>query len=155
MADALPPNQAQIAVLKSLKVDAQKSLETATPKGLGVKPASVVELRAWLEAAAQTTEDAPIVLKPALKEAGPFLSPVDTAAAVKAIDERIDQRIEKLQKDASIAPGPLGPWLTETVVEATKGRARVAAKGNDTRAASADEVRSWLDAAGAAQKKRE
>jgi hypothetical protein len=150
MADALPPNQAQIVVLKSLQGDVNRVLQAARPKGAGVTPATVVEVRRWLADAAKSADDAPLPLEgtltPSVEE--PYLDRDGVVASVKELGTRFEARSQQLAKEPALASVPLDAWLTQTVLEVTKARVHKKVKGGQVKAASLDELKAWLANAG-------
>ncbi|MFT3712963.1 MAG: hypothetical protein QM817_35370 [Archangium sp.] len=120
-------------------------------KGSDVKPASVMDLKAWLDSAVKSPTDGTKAFKPAGVPVGSRMVPLDKKS--------LDKVLSNLDTAAASAARPppkggdtkrpsqaeLREWVTNALVQASVGQIQVVAKGGATRPATADEIRGWLN----------
>ena len=138
--------------LNSLRNDIQNA-QTAVKltKGSQVKPASVQDLKNWLDAAIKSPTDGVKGLNAkgvpvGGKQVGLDKKSLETV--LTKLDAKVTAEMSKTAKSGDTkrpTQAELKEWVTNAIVEASVGQVKTVAKGGQTRPATADEIRSWLN----------
>ena len=151
---SIKPKPTMATHMTALRSDIKSAkMSVGAAKGLQVKPASVMDIKAWLDKAVKSPDDAVKPFQPKGVPVGGRMVPLgkkEQAAILNKLDAKVTAEISR---NASIKGGEtkrpsqaeLREWVTNALVEASVGQVKVAAKGGQARAATADEIRSWLN----------
>lgn len=146
---AKPTMNTHMNALRTDIAGAKASLKFA--KGSDVKPASVMDLKKWLDSAIKSPTDSAKAFKPAGVPVGGRMVPLDKKSLDKVLtnlDAAAASAGNTIKGGANTqrpSQAELKEWITNALVEASVGQVKVTAKGGQTRPATADEIRSWLN----------
>lgn len=149
---SIKPKPTMNTHMNALRTDiagAKNALKFA--KGSDVKPASVMDLKKWLDSAIKSPTDSAKAFKPAGVPVGGKMVPLDKKSLDKVLtnlDTQAAQAANTMKGGANTtrpSQAELKEWVTNAIVNAAVGQVQVSAKGGQVRPATADEIRSWLN----------
>ena len=146
---AKPTMNTHMNALRTDIAGAKNALKFA--KSGDTKPASVIDLKKWLDSAIKSPTDSAKAFKRAGVPVGSKMVPLDKKALDKVLTNLDAQaaRAANSMKGGSNTTKPsqaeLREWVTNAVVNAAVGQVQVSAKGGHVRPATAEEIRSWLN----------
>lgn len=125
---------------------ARKSLQFV--KGSDVKPATLKDLKKWLDSAVKSPTDGVKPLKPGgVIPGAPALDKKSLGNVLAKLDAQVTKQMNDVKGGSAKRPSQteLKQWVSDALVKAAEGQVNVAVKGGGTRPATADEIRSWLN----------